>query len=148
MIGRAGIMVCAATSTTVTAPRGAVAASSAVMSAATTSVVSATTSATAAVEAATTSTAVTTATMLRKRGRRGKHRHGEDRSEQNLEESGPVHVWYLHPTTTQEVRAARNAEAILHQLDSHGACLVADWLSLSPSANHTTGDNRTPALEG
>jgi hypothetical protein len=77
------------------------------MAAATAAVVSATASSTTAVEAATTTATVTAATMLRERSRRGKQRHGSDCAEQNLEERGPVHVCYLHPTTTQEVRAAR-----------------------------------------
>jgi hypothetical protein len=74
------------------------------MAAATAAVVSATASTTAPVEAAT--TAAVAAAMLREHSRRAKQRHGSDRSKQNLEESGPVHVCYLHPTTTQEVRAA------------------------------------------
>jgi hypothetical protein len=65
-----------------------------------------TASTTAAMEAATTSTAVTATTTLRESSRRGKQRHGSDCAKQNLEESGPVHVCYLHPTSTQEVRAA------------------------------------------
>jgi hypothetical protein len=96
-------MVCAATRGAVSATGSAT--SSAVMAAATAAIVSATASTTATVEAATT-TAVTTATMLRERSRRAKQRHGSDRAKQNLEESGRVHVCYLHPTTTQEVRAA------------------------------------------
>jgi hypothetical protein len=70
-------------------------------------VVSATASTTTAVEAATTPTTVTTATTLRERSRRAKQRHGSDCAKQNLEESGPVHGFNLHPATTQEVRAAR-----------------------------------------
>jgi hypothetical protein len=102
-------MVCAATRRAVTATRSAVAASSAVMSAAATATattVESTASTTAAMEAATTSTAVTATTMLRESSRRGKQRHGSDCAKQNLEESGPDHVCYLHPTSTQEVRAA------------------------------------------
>jgi hypothetical protein len=74
--------------------------------AATATTVESTASTTAAMEAATTSTAVTATTMLRESSRRGKQRHGSDCAKQNLEESGPVHVCYLHPTSTQEVRAA------------------------------------------
>jgi hypothetical protein len=78
------------------------------MAATTAAVVSATASTTAAMEsAATASTAVTATTMLRERSRRGQQRHGSDCAKQNLEESGPVHICYLHPTSTQEVRAAR-----------------------------------------
>ena len=65
------------------------------------------TASTTAVEAAATSTTMTATTMLRERTRRAEQRHGSDCAKQNLEESGPVHVCYLHPTATQEVRAAR-----------------------------------------
>jgi hypothetical protein len=71
-------------------------------------VVRATASTTTAVEAATTTpTTVTTATALRERSRRAQQRHGSDCAKHNLEESGPVHGFNLHPATTQEVRAAR-----------------------------------------
>ncbi len=64
----------------------------------------------ATVKAATSaSTAVTATAMLRERCRRGKQRHGSDCAEQNLKKSGPIHVCYLHPTSTQEVRAARTS---------------------------------------
>src|SRR5271154_666978 len=106
MIGRAGIMVCAATRGTVTAAGST--ASSAVMPAATTAAVVSATASTTTVEAATTTpTTVTAPTMLRERSRRGKQRHGSDCAKQNLKKRGPVHVCYLHPTSSQEVRAAR-----------------------------------------
>ena len=87
--------------------RSAIAAASAVMSTATTTATVETTASTTAVEAAATSTTMTATTMLRERTRRAEQRHGSDCAKQNLEESGPVHVCYLHPTATQEVRAAR-----------------------------------------
>jgi hypothetical protein len=110
-------MVCAATGGAVTATRSAVASSPAVVSAATptatveptastTATVEAATTSTATMEAATTSTAVAATTMLRESSRRGKQRHGSDCAKQNLDESGPVHVCYLHPTSTQEVQVA------------------------------------------
>jgi hypothetical protein len=103
-------MVCAATGGAVTATRSAVASSTAVVSAATpTATVEPTASTTATMEAATTSTAMTATTMLRESSRRGKQRHGSDCAKQNLEESGPVHVCYLHPIATQEVRVARTS---------------------------------------
>jgi hypothetical protein len=78
------------------------------VAAATSAAVVRATASTSAVEAATTTpTTVTTATALRERSRRAQQRHGSDCAKHNLEESGPVHGFNLHPATTQEVRAAR-----------------------------------------
>jgi hypothetical protein len=101
-------MIRAATSAAISPTTRSAAPSSAVMSAATpTASVESTASTTTAVEAApTTPTSVTTATTLRERSWRAKQRHRSDCAKQNLKECGPVHGCNLHPTTTQEVRAA------------------------------------------
>jgi hypothetical protein len=65
-----------------------------------------TASTTAAVEAAASATTVTTAATLRERSRRAKQRHRSDCREEKLQTSGLIHVWYLHPTACQAVRAA------------------------------------------
>jgi hypothetical protein len=74
---------------------------------ATTAPVEATTATTTAVEtAASATTAMTATTTLRERSRGAKQRHGSKCSEENLETSGPNHVYYLHPTTSPTMRAA------------------------------------------
>jgi hypothetical protein len=74
---------------------------------ATTAAVEATAATTTAVEtAASATTAMTATTMLRERSRGAKQRHGSKCSEENLETSGPNHVYYLHPTTSPTMRAA------------------------------------------
>jgi hypothetical protein len=67
---------------------------------------STTASTTAAVKAAASATTVTTTTTLRNCSRRAKQRHWSDCSEKKLQTSGPIHVWYLHPTASEAVRAA------------------------------------------
>jgi hypothetical protein len=140
-------MIRAASSAAVSPTASSAVASSAVMSAAAPAAVEATASTTAVETTTTAAAAVTAATTLRERSRRAKQRHRSDCAKQNLEESGPVHGCNLHPATLPKRCGRPEPEAILHQLDSHGACLVAEWLSRSPSANHASGENRTPALE-
>src|SRR5580698_2960576 len=56
---------------------------------------------------------------------------------------------FMVVTSTQLIpkgAGGQNAESILHQLDSHRARLDANWLSLSPSANHARSENHAPAL--
>src|SRR5271156_6682820 len=119
-IGRAGIVVCAATSATIraasairTAPAvtgtATVRRRATVVSATAASTVEATATAATAVEAAASSaTAVTATTALRKCSRRAKQRQRSEYREDNLETSGPIHVCALHPNTSQAMRAARS----------------------------------------
>ena len=116
--------------------RGAAAASATVKTTTSTAAVETTASSTATVEtaasstatvetSATATTAVTAATVLRERSRRAEQRHGSECAKYNFKERGLRHVHYLHQITSQVVQAAGSSGAILHQLDSRGARLVA-----------------------
>ena len=116
--------------------RGAAAASATVKTTTSTAAVETAASSTAAVETsatattavettATATTAVTAATVLRERNRRAEQRHGSECAKYNFKERGLRHVHYLHQITSQVVQAAGSSGAILHQLDSRGARLVA-----------------------
>src|SRR5271155_5719332 len=128
-IGRAGIVVCAATSATIRAPPAirpppavtgtatvrrratvvsATAASTVEATATAATTVEAATAATAVEAAASSATAVTATTTLRESSRRAKQRQSCEYREDNLETSGPIHVCTLHPNTSQAMRAARS----------------------------------------